>query len=138
MVASEVLRRVLESVRQPVQLLASLVDLLFDVTAQGKLVGGEPGDQCGAFGCRQFGRRGWRRRTLVGGKVGNREVCLMTDAADHRHRTSADRPRHSLVVESPEVFDAAATPTDDQYLALATLAGIAICAAALSPWTGVG
>jgi hypothetical protein len=87
--------------------------------------GGEPGEQRGPFGCRQLGGRGGRRRTLIGGKVGDREVCLMTDAADHRQRTGADRPRHSLVVESPEVFDAAATPTDDQHFALPTLAGVA-------------
>jgi hypothetical protein len=66
-----------------------------------------------------------RRRPLIGGKVGNREVGFVTDAADHRQRTGADRPRHGLVVECPEVFDAAATAADDQHFAFPTLAGIA-------------
>ena len=38
---------------------------------------------------RQFGRRGRRRRAQVGGEVGQRDVGLVADAADHRQRQPA-------------------------------------------------
>ncbi len=123
--AGQVLRGMLESLRQPVQLLSALVELLLDLAAHGDLAGGETSAQHGQFGCRQLGGRGGRRRAPVGGEVGNREVGFMPDAADYRQRAGTDRPRHGLVVERPEVFDAAATASDDQHLAVAALAGTA-------------
>jgi hypothetical protein len=86
-------------------------------------MGGEASEQRALLGSRQFGGSGGRRRALIGGEVGNREVGLMADAADHRQRTGADRTRHDLVVEGPQVFDAAAAATDDQQFAVASLAG---------------
>jgi hypothetical protein len=125
LVACQVLRRALQSVREPVQLLAALVEILLDLAAQGKPTGGEAGEQRGLFGCRQLGGSGGGWRALISSEIGNGEVCFMTDTADHRQRTGTYRPRHGLVVESPEIFDAATTPTYDQQFAFPTLAGAA-------------
>jgi hypothetical protein len=121
----QVLRRVLQAAGQPVELLAALVEKLLDLAAQGALRGGETSEQGGLLGGGQFGGSGGRRRPLIGGEVGDGEVGFVADTADHRQRTGADRPRHGLVVERPEVFHAAAAATDDQHFAVAALAGTA-------------
>jgi hypothetical protein len=84
MLACEVQRRVLQPVCQPVEVLATLIELLLDLTAQGEFAGGEPGEQRGPFGSRDFGGGGGGRRPLIGRKVGNGEIGFVTDAADHR------------------------------------------------------
>jgi len=64
-------------------------------------------------------RGGRRRRSLVGGEVGDGEVGLVTHAADHRNRRGRHRARDRLVVERPEILDRTATANQQQHLALA-------------------
>ena len=55
-----------------------------------------------------------RRRAQVGDEVGDRDVGLVADGRDHRHRAAGDRARHDLLVERPEILDrSAAAPDDD-------------------------
>ena len=61
-------------------------------------------------------RSGWCRRTHVGDKVGNRDVGLVADRRNHRHRHSRDGARDDLLVEGPQVFNRSAPPTDDHDL----------------------
>ena len=67
----------------------------------------------GAIGDRQLGGRGRRRRARIGGEVGEREIDLVTDGADHRHRAARDRAHDALVVERGEVGHGAAAAPDD-------------------------
>jgi len=46
-------------------------------------------------------------------RVGQRDVDLVADAGDHRHRQAANRPRHRLFVERPEILDRSAAAPDD-------------------------
>jgi hypothetical protein len=72
-----------------------------------------------AIGRRKLCRAGRRRRTRVSDEVGDGEVGLVTHAANDGHRTRRQRPRHDLFVERPQIFDAAAAPTQNQQVALA-------------------
>ena len=61
-----------------------------------------------------LGRRRRRGRPQVGNQVRQRDVHLVADGRDDRHRAGRDRPRHGLLVEGPQVFNrAAAAPDDD-------------------------
>ena len=85
----------------------------------------------------------------VGGEVGERDVDLVADAADHRHRLRDDRAHDPLVVERPEVLHRAAAPRDDRDRGRARAgasstrsrssarraAGLTIDPGASSPWT---
>ncbi len=57
-----------------------------------------------------------RRGAKVGGEVGDRGVGLVADAAHHRHRAGGDGAGDGLVVEGPEVLDAATAAGDDQHV----------------------
>ena len=71
----------------------------------------------------QLCRRSRRRRAHIGGKIGDGEIGFMPHAADHRHRTGADRPGHHFFVVSPQILNAAAAAADDQHITLGTFAG---------------
>ncbi len=60
--------------------------------------------------------RGWRRGADVRGEVGERDVDLVADAADHGHAVGDDRPDDALVVERPQVLEAAAAAGEDRHL----------------------
>ena len=49
----------------------------------------------------------------VGGQVGEGHVDLVADGRDDRHAGAGDGPRHGLLVEGPEVLEAAAAAGDD-------------------------
>ena len=59
------------------------------------------------------GRRGGRAD--VGREVGQRDIDLVADAADHRHRVGHDGPHDPLVVERPEVLERAAAAGEDRH-----------------------
>ncbi len=63
---------------------------------------------------RARGSRGPRIRN----EIGNGEVDLVPDAAHHGNRARMNRARDALIVESPEVLEAAAAARDDQHIAL--------------------
>src|SRR5262249_15521065 len=79
----------------------------------------QPARKVLAIGGGELRCTGRRRCTHIGNEVGNREVRLMADTANHRDRTSRQRARDDLLVEGPEVFYGAATATQDQQIALA-------------------
>src|SRR5262249_4612064 len=60
-----------------------------------------------------FGSSGRCGRSQVRGKIGDREIRLMTDGRDHRNLGFADCARDHLFIESPEVFNRTATPSDN-------------------------
>ena len=107
-----------------------LIDMLhasleFLVEAQGEACR-QPGDtfeQPCAFGTDQLGCGGRRGRAPVGHEVGDREVGFVPDSGDDRNRACANRPRHDLFVESPQVLDAAAAAHQQYGIALAEAAG---------------
>ena len=59
-----------------------------------------------------FGGGGGRRGAHVGGELGQGHVDLVADGGHHRQLRMEDRPRQMLVVERPQVFQAAATAGD--------------------------
>ena len=60
-----------------------------------------------------LGGRRWRGRAQVGDEVGDRDVGLVADGGDRRHRAAGDRARDDLLVERPEILDRAAAAADD-------------------------
>ena len=77
------------------------------------------GQRLGAGRRGQFGRGRGRGRAQVGGQVGQRDVGLVADAADHRDRRRRDGAHHALVVEGPQVFQRAAAAHQQQRVDLA-------------------
>ena len=59
---------------------------------------------------------GRRRGPQVGDEVGDREVGLVADAGDDGHARGHDGARDGLLVERPQVFDAAAASRDDDHV----------------------
>ena len=87
------------------------------------------------------GRR--RRRAQVGDEVGDREVGLVADGRDRRDRGGRDRARDALLVEGPQVLEAAAAAREHDHVEAAERGSsarmpCAISAAAPSPWTRAG
>lgn len=74
---------------------------------------------------RKFGGGSRRGGAPVGDQIGNREVGFMTDAGDHRQRAGGNGARQVLVVERPQIFDAATAAGDDQHLAFVAQCGSA-------------
>ena len=70
-----------------------------------------------------LGRVRRRGRPHVGDLVRERRVGLVADRGDDGDRRSEDRARDRLLVEGPEVLDAAAAPARDHQLDLATQPG---------------
>jgi hypothetical protein len=68
--------------------------------------------RCGDFGC---GR--WCSRAMIRGEIGNREVGFMPDAGHDRDLAGPDRSCNRLVVECPQVFQAAAAAGDNDDVA---------------------
>jgi hypothetical protein len=62
----------------------------------------------------QLGSRGGRRGPDVRGEVGQRDVDLVANAADHRQGVGNDGPHDALVVERPEVLHRATTAGEDR------------------------
>ena len=56
-------------------------------------------------------------RPDIGSEVGQGGVGLVADSGNQRNRAGGDRPHNRLVVESQEVFEAAASPRQDQDVA---------------------
>ena len=63
-----------------------------------------------------FGGLGRRRRARVGGQVDQRPVRLVADGGDERDGAGRGRAHHHLLVEAPQVFQAAAAARDDQHV----------------------
>ena len=68
------------------------------------------------------GGRG-RRRTQVGGEIGDGEIDLVADAADDGNRGCDDGARQALVVERPQILERAAAAGEDEHVALGPAAG---------------
>ncbi len=89
-----------------------------DAAAEPRDQDADPGQELVARRAREFRCGGRGRRAHVGSEVGDREVGFVPDAHHDRDRRGANRPRHPLVVERPEVFDAAAPAAQDEHVAL--------------------
>ena len=84
-------------------------------------------DARGELGARRRGElgRGRRRgRAPVGSEVGDSEVGLVPDADHDRDARSADRARHALLVEAPQVLDRAAAAHEEQHIAFGARIGL--------------
>jgi hypothetical protein len=75
------------------------------------------------IGTRDSRRCGGRGRAQVGHEVGDGEVGLVAHAAHHGNRAGVDRARDDLLVEGPQVLEAAAAATDDEHVRVLALAG---------------
>ena len=63
-----------------------------------------------------LGGRRWRWRAEVRDEVRDRDVDLVSDRGNHRHRGRRDRPRQDLLVERPEILDRSAAASDDHHV----------------------
>src|SRR5690606_37634856 len=54
----------------------------------------------------------------IGDEVGNGDIHFMADRADHGNAAGVDGAGDGFLVEGPEVFQRAAAPADDQYVAI--------------------
>ena len=77
----------------------------------------------GGIGHHQLGGRRGRGRAHVGGEVGDGEVDLVPDAADHGDGRGDDGARQALVVERPQILERAAAAGEDQHVAFGAPAG---------------
>ena len=71
-------------------------------------------DQLRAHRHRHLGRGARRRRALVGGEVDQREVGFVTDGGDERNVRGSRGTHHDLLVEAPQILQAAAAARHDQ------------------------
>ena len=72
------------------------------------------GEQVEPHRHRHLGGGGRRRRAAVGGEVDQRGVGLVADGRDQRDAALGRGAHHDLLVEAPEVLEAAAAAGDDQ------------------------
>ena len=76
--------------------------------------GHERRKEVGAHRHGDLGRARRRRRAAVARMVDQRPVGLVADRRDQRNGGSCRRAHHRLVVETPEIFEAAAAARDDE------------------------
>src|SRR5262249_33716504 len=62
----------------------------------------------------EFGGGGRRRGANVGDEIGDGEVGLVADAGDHGNGASGDGAGDCFFVEGPEIFEGAATASQNQ------------------------
>ena len=74
------------------------------------------GQEVGAHRHGHLGRRGRRRRAAVGGEVDQGGVGLVADRRDQRDLRSRGGAHHDLLVEGPEILEAAAAARHDQHV----------------------
>ena len=74
------------------------------------------GQQIGAHRHRHFGGRRRRRRADIGGEIDQGGIRLVPHGGDQRNGAGRGRAHHDLLVEGPEVFQAAAAARDDQQI----------------------
>ena len=79
--------------------------------------------QLAARSAGQFRRRGRGGRAQVGHEVHDGEVGFMAHAADHRNGAGRDLARQRLVIEAPEIFNAAAAAHQQQGIHFGALIG---------------
>ncbi len=72
------------------------------------------GQQLGAHRHRHLGGGRGRRRPPVGGMIDQGRVGLMADGGDQRDAARRGGPHDDLLIEGPEILQAAAAPGDDQ------------------------
>ena len=107
------------------------------------------GDQVAVHRHRPLRRLGRGRRAGIGDEVDQGPVGLVADRRDQRNGAVAGGADHDLLVEAPQVFEAAAAARDDQNVrvgecarpvgrALKPRIAVAISAALPSPWTRTG
>ena len=108
--------------RQPIQRLGALGMLTPPAALQVGGMGRDLREPFGAWPGRHLGGGRRRRRPEVCGKIGNRHIGLVSDAADDRHRRSDDGTRDRFVIEGPQILYAPASAAHQEHLALATLA----------------
>ena len=65
---------------------------------------------------RPFGGLGRRRRARVGDEVDQRPVGLVADGGDDRNAARGHGAHDDLLVEAPQVLEAAAAAGDDQHV----------------------
>ena len=114
----EMLRRVLQSMCEPIEVLIALTLAVLDLPLQCSPAVDQADQQHRARRRSKFSRCSRRRRTLISSEIGNREVSFVTNAANDRNRTGADGTCHGFIIERPKIFNTAATPTDNQHIAL--------------------
>src|SRR5512136_2591838 len=55
-------------------------------------------------------------RADVRDEVGDRDVGLVADRADHGDWTGGDRPREALVIEAPQILEGTAAAREDEHI----------------------
>ena len=103
---------------QPLALAAQVLDHQMPLAAAQHAQAGEQGV---AVRADQLRRRRGRGRAHVGGEITQRHVHLVAHRADHRNRAVRHRAHQRLVVERPQVFQAAAAAPQHQHVALVAL-----------------
>ena len=107
---------------QMIQLLASALQIMSGLLEQATLPLLQPMQQGGSIRHQQLRRRRRRRCAEIGDQVGNREVDLVADRADHRYGGGINGTSQRFVVEAPQILHrAAAAGQQNRIVALAAL-----------------
>ena len=77
---------------------------------------GQPQNEIGMLRDRPFGRFRRRRRARIGHEVDQGPVGFVAHRRNQRDRAFRRRADHGLLIEAPEVFEAAAAARDDQQI----------------------
>ena len=59
-------------------------------------------------------RRGWRAQ--IGGMIDQGPIRLMSDRRDERHMAARRRAHDDFLVETPQIFERAPSPRDDNHI----------------------
>ena len=112
-VVEESLQRLAGAVGQAVEAGAGVVEpgLAGGAEAVGQAV--EVQGDLAAVGDAELAGLAGGQGAAVGGEVGEGDVDLVADGRDDRDAGAGDGPRHGLLVEGPEVLEAAAAAGDD-------------------------
>ena len=105
--------RARQAAAEVAQALAALHEVAGDRIAAAVLEAGERGDEVEADRDRHLGSGGRRRCAAVGHEVDQRGVGLVADGGDQRDTALGRGAHHDLLVEAPEVLEAAAAAGDD-------------------------
>ena len=66
--------------------------------------GAQPAQQIATGRSNDLGGGSWCGSASIGDQIGDRDIDLVANSADHRDSGCGDGPRHAFVVECPQVF----------------------------------
>lgn len=114
--AAKPLARVQQAKPGAIHALRKPLDPTLERALQARLQGRKLGTRGVPAGARQFGSAGRRRRAQIGGEIGDGEVGFVADAGHDGYRAGAKRAGEALVVERPQVLEAAAAAHDQKQI----------------------